>query len=219
MADQGLGAFGATGSRTASLSVTGSLVGVMVALQPSQTTYYNPNADIATETDTGLSSPASQSYSYDSLNRVSAQAAGSYSYDTSGDPTQLTQIAQSFSPSHEVTSAVSTITRVGTSSAGDGGTGSTLSVSLPAGVQPNDQILLAVTLPGNQSIKSTPSGYTLVGTFSSGSGSSNAQEALYRRTAQAGDTSVTVTFSKTFAKAATVVVYRGVNPTSPIPAR
>ena len=47
-------------------------------------------------------------------------------------------------------------------------------------------------------------------------GASNVKLALYRRTAQSGDTSVTITFSKTFAKAATLVVYRGVNPANPI---
>src|SRR5207237_1183305 len=80
------------------------------------------------------------------------------------------------------------ITRIGTTSAGDNGTGATLALTLPTGTTANDQILLAVTLPGSQSIKSTPSGYTLIGSYSSGTGASNVKLALYRRTAQARTT-------------------------------
>ncbi len=176
----------------------------------------NPDSQVQTETDTGTPAPSSQSYSYDQLNRLSTATTGSYGYNASGDPTQLGQANQSFNAAHQLTSQTSTISRVGTTSAGDNGTGATLTLTLPTGVQANDQILLAVNLPGNQSIKTTPSGYTKIGTYSSGTGASNTQLVLYRRTAQAGDSNVTVTFSKTFAKAATLVVYRGVNPITPI---
>lgn len=177
---------------------------------------YNADSQAQTETDAGTPSPTTQSYGYDQVARLTSSTSGNYAYNSSGDPTQLLQATQSFNAAHEITSSGSTITRVGTASGGDNGTGSSLSLSLPAGVAANDQIILAVTLPGNQSIKSTPTGYTAVGTFTSGTGASNVKLAVYRRTAVAGDTSVTVTFSRTFAKAATLVVYRGVNPTSPI---
>lgn len=179
---------------------------------------YNPDSQVQTEADTGTPGPSSQSYSYDPLHRLSTSSTGSYSYDASGDPTQLAQATQTFNAAHQLSSQTSTISRVGTTSAGDNGTGSTLSLTLPSGVQANDQILLAVTLPGNQTIKSTPSGYTQVGSYNSGTGASNTQLVLYRRTAQTGDSSATVTFSKTFAKAATLIVYRGVNPVTPIDA-
>ncbi|HEY2176527.1 MAG TPA: RHS repeat-associated core domain-containing protein, partial [Mycobacteriales bacterium] len=184
----------------------------------SATYTYNPDSQVQTETDTGTPGPSSQSYNYDPLDRLSTSSTGSYGYDASGDPTQLAQAAQTFNAQHQVTSQVSTISGVGTTSAGDNGTGSTLTLTLPSGVQANDQILLAVTLPGNQTIKSTPSGYTQVGSYSSGAGASNTQLVLYRRTAQTGDTAATVTFSKTFAKAANLIVYRGVNPVTPIDA-
>ncbi len=177
---------------------------------------YNPDSQVQSETDTGTPGPSSQSYSYDQLDRLATTTTGSYGYDASGDPTQLARANQSFNAAHQLTSQTSTVTRVGTTSAGDNGSGSTLTLTLPTGLQANDQILLAVDLPGNQSIKTTPSGYTKVGSYSSGTGASNTQLVLYRRTAVAGDASVTVTFSKTFAKAATIVVYRGVNPVTPI---
>jgi RHS repeat-associated protein len=179
---------------------------------------YTDNADsqVQTETDTGGPGPTSQSYAYDQLDRLLSSTTGSYGYNKSGDPTQLLQKAQSFTASHQVTGSGTPITRVGTSSVGDSGTGLSLTVPLPAGVLANDQILLAVTTPGNGSVKTTPSGYTLVGTYSSGNTASNVKLALYRRTAVAGDSTVTVTFSATFTKAATVVVYRGVSTSKPI---
>jgi RHS repeat-associated protein len=177
---------------------------------------YNADQQVQTETDTGTPAPTSETYGYDPLSRLQSSSSASYGYNASGDPTQLGSATQSFNAAHELTSQAQTITRVGTNSAGDAGTGATLSLTLPAGTTANDQIILAVTLPGSQSIKSTPSGYTAVGTFSSGTGASNVKLAVYRRTAVAGDTSVSITFSKTFAKAASLIVYRGVNPTTPI---
>jgi RHS repeat-associated protein len=177
---------------------------------------YNADSQVQTETDTGTPAPTSQTYSYDQVDRLSSSSSASYGYNTSGDPTQLGQATQSFNANHQLTSQTQAISRIGTASAGDAGTGATLTLTLPAGTGANDQILLAVTLPGSQSIKSTPSGYTAVGTYNSGTGASNVKLALYRRTAVAGDTTVTVTFSKTFAKAASLVVYRGVDPTTPI---
>jgi RHS repeat-associated protein len=63
-----------------------------------------------------------------------------------------------------------------------------------------------------------PTGYTLVGTFTSGNSPSSDKVALYRRTAQTGDSTVTVTFGSSSAAVATLAVYRGVNPSSPIDA-
>lgn len=179
---------------------------------------YNADSQVQTETDTGTPAPSSQSYVYDPLNRLTSSSSASYGYDSSSDPIQLGSLTQAFTSAHQLTSQAANITRVGANKAGDNGSGSSLNLTLPSGTAANDQILLTVTLPGNQSIKSTPSGYTLVGTYSSGTGASNVQLAVYRRTAQTGDTSVTITFSKTFAKAATVTVYRGVNPVTPIDA-
>jgi RHS repeat-associated protein len=179
---------------------------------------YNADSQLQSETDTGTPSPLAQTYGYDPVDRLNSSSSGGYAYNASGDPTQLLQASQSFTAGHALTAQASTITRVGTASGGDSGTGLSLNVTLPPGVVANDQILLTVTLPATQTIKSTPTGYTLVGTYPSGTTASNVKLALYRRTAQAGDASVTVSFSKTFAKAAAVAVYRGVNPSSPIDA-
>jgi RHS repeat-associated protein len=179
---------------------------------------YNADSQVQTESGSGLPAPTSQSYSYDQVDRLTSSSSAAYGYAVSGDPTQLGQASQTFNSAHQLTAQAQTITRVGTASAGDAGTGATLTLTLPNGTAANDQILLAVTLPGSQSIKSTPSGYTAVGTYSSGTGAANVKLALYRRTAAAGDSSVTITFSKTFAKSASLVVYRGVNPTNPIDA-
>jgi RHS repeat-associated protein len=182
-----------------------------------QMTYtYNPDSQVATENDAGLPGPGSATYSYDPLLRLTSDGTNSYGYNTAGDPTQLGASTPTENATHQITNLAQTITRGGTASAGDAGTGSTLSVQLPAGTAPNDQILLAVTLPGNQSIKTTPTGYTLVGKYSSGTTASATQLVVYRRTAQAGDTTASITFSKTFAKAATVIVYSGVDPANPI---
>lgn len=177
---------------------------------------YNADNQVASESDSGLPGPSATNYGYDPLGRLTSAGPNNYGYDASGDPTQLGQQTATYNQAEQVTALNSTISRVGSSSAGDSGTGSSLTLSLPSGTQANDQILLAVTLPGNQSIKSTPSGYTKVGSYSSGTTSTGVQLVLYRRTAQAGDTTASITFSKTFAKAATAIVYRGVNPQSPI---
>ena len=52
---------------------------------------YTRNADglVATETDTGVPGPASQTYSYDPLTRLASTSTGSYTYDPAGDPTKL----------------------------------------------------------------------------------------------------------------------------------
>lgn len=49
------------------------------------------NADglVATETDTGVPSPTSQTYAYDPLIQLSSTSTGSYTYDPTGDPTKL----------------------------------------------------------------------------------------------------------------------------------
>jgi RHS repeat-associated protein len=183
---------------------------------------YDADSRIGSETDTGLPGSSSVSYTYNPLSQVTAAGSAGFAYDTAGDPTTLGAETQAFNSAHQITSQSSgtsqnqTISRVGTTSGGDSGTGTSLKLTLPSGVVANDQILLAVTLPGNDTLPTTPTGYTEVGSEKTGTSSTSLQMVLYRRTAQAGDSSVTVTFASKFAKAATLVVYSGVNPSTPI---
>src|SRR5207237_1281077 len=90
-----------------------------------------------------------------------------------------------------------------------------LTTSLGAGVAANDQILVAATVPQNKSV-TTPTGYTLVGNFISGTTNTSAKVALFRKTAAGGETSVTVSFANNTPKSLVAAVYRGVNPTTPL---
>lgn len=109
------------------------------------------------------------------------------------------------------------ISRVGT-----GGTGqssplnSSFTVPLPAGVQANDQILLAVTQTAAET--ATVNGYTQVAVASSGPAPNDTTTTLYRRTATGGESEITIGSSPGAIQAAVAEVYRGVDPRSPVDA-
>jgi RHS repeat-associated protein len=169
---------------------------------------------------TSIGVPAdNNSYSYSQLNQLKGVNTSSYGYDSADNLNQLTSgTAQGFDPANEVTATVSGISRVGTASAGDTGKLASLTLALPTATSTGDQILLAVTVPYSTTV-TTPTGYTLVTTTTSGTANTSAQVVLFRKTAATADTSVAVTFgSKKGAKALTAVVYRGVNPNTPIDA-
>ena len=106
------------------------------------------------------------------------------------------------------------ITIVGTGSAQDNGSGSSLTVPLPTGVLVRDQILLAVTANASQTI-TTPTGYTL--TQAASATGNNTQTVVLRKTAAGGETSATVAFGADVRpKAVLAAIYRGVDPTTPI---
>ena len=73
--------------------------------------------------------------------------------------------------------------------------------------------MVAATLANGKTV-STPSGYTAIpgSPFVSGTSNTSAQLAVFRRTAVAGDTSVSLAFSTKTAKAVVITVYRGVDP-------
>jgi RHS repeat-associated protein len=94
-----------------------------------------------------------------------------------------------------------------------------ISLSYPAGVAPDDQALLAVTVPSWTSI-TAPNGYTLVGTYASNYllGNNFSLE-VFRHTITADDgAGVTVAFSTSSPRTAVLSVYRGVDPDDPIDA-
>lgn len=91
---------------------------------------------------------------------------------------------------------------------------SSFTVNLPAGIQTNDQILLAVTQ--TKADTATAAGYTEVATASSGTNVTDTATTLFRRTAVGGETQLTVTGSPGAVQTAAVSVYRNVDPANPI---
>ena len=68
----------------------------------------NADGQVASETDTGVPSPASQSYSYDQITRLVSSTSGSYGYDAAGNPTLLTSsTSQAFNAADQLTSTSS----------------------------------------------------------------------------------------------------------------
>ncbi|MCA1831305.1 MAG: RHS repeat-associated core domain-containing protein [Actinomycetota bacterium] len=180
-------------------------------------TYARDGANLLSSVvSTGVPSD-NHAWSYNAINELTGVDASTYNYDSADNLTKRTDgTNQGFDVANEVLSATNTpaISFVGTASAGDA-TSTSLNLALPAGTTANDQILLAVTLPYSKSV-TTPSGYTVVGTYTSGTSNTSAKVVVFRRTVVAGDTSVTVSFGTKFAKTVTLGVYRNVNPASPI---
>ena len=108
------------------------------------------------------------------------------------------------------------ITLVGESSA-TGTTGTTsLTVNLPSGIQPNDQVYVDTTQSATTTV-SAPSTYTLIKSVASGGTAPKAGTLVYRHTVVAGDTSVTFTYSgNPSVEAVVLAVYRGVDPNLPV---
>jgi RHS repeat-associated protein len=180
-----------------------------------QFTYGRDGGDLVTSvTSTGVPSD-NHAWGYNQLNQLASVDANAYGYDTADNLIRrLDGMAQGYDVANEVRAAATSITLIGTASAGNSNT-SSLTLTLPAGKAANDQIIVAVTLPNNKSV-TTPTGYTVVGTYTSGNGASAAKVVIFRRTAAAGDTSVTLSFGQTFAKSATLALYRNVSTTSPV---
>lgn len=185
-------------------------------------TYTRDNANQVTGvTSTGV--PAdSHTYSYTQLNQLKTQDSANFTYDTADNPVALANgNTQTFDAANQLTSSLSNpnITLVGGSAVGGGNTGSpaTVTVNLPAGVQANDQIIVAATLQKSKTVN-TPSGYTQIpgSPFQSGTANSSTKVAVFQKKAVGGESSVAVTFGNNTAKTVTAGVYRGVNPTSPI---
>ncbi len=107
-----------------------------------------------------------------------------------------------------------TISLVGTGTAS--GKSTSLRVTLPAGVQVNDQVVVASTQPSTTTV-TAPSGYTQVATVTSGGSSPLATTTVFRHTIVSGDSSITLTYSTgTTAQSVVLGVYRGVDPNQPI---
>jgi RHS repeat-associated protein len=191
-----------------------------------QTYTRNANSQVLNDAQCGSNTACySEAYGYDPLGRVSTlqepEISGPsypYAYDAAGDLTGIpANTTQSYNAGNEVTSLSEGIAQVGQiETATSAASQSSLGVSLPAGIQPFDQILVAVFEVNSQSA-ATPSGYVSVGTFgASTSGSERVQ--LFRRTATGGESSVTVSFGLGATLGASIMasVYRGVDASDPV---
>ncbi|HJQ01310.1 MAG TPA: RHS repeat-associated core domain-containing protein [Jatrophihabitans sp.] len=181
--------------------------------------YTRDNDDeVLTTASTGV--PAdTHTYSYTQLNQLRSVDNAPLAYDAADNPTTLTSgYTQSYDAANQLT-GTGHITLVGTASAGAATTPNTLTINLPAGTAAGDQIVVAATLGYGKTV-STPTGYTATpgSPFVSGTSNTSAQLAVFRRTAVAGDTSVSLAFSTKTAKSVVIAVYRGVDPASPIDA-
>jgi RHS repeat-associated protein len=180
--------------------------------------YGRDGADLLTSTtSTGVPSD-SHSYGYDPVNRLTSvdQATG-YGYDAADNPTtRPTSVSQIFDPANQLLASTSSpaISYVGSASAGDA-TNKTLTLTLPTGTAAGDTVIAAITLDNNKSA-TLPTGWTGVGTFTSGTSNSSAKVLVYDHTVASGETSVTVTFSAKFAKSVALGTYRSVHPSTPI---
>jgi RHS repeat-associated protein len=167
-------------------------------------------------TSTGV--PAdTHTYGYNSLNQLTGVDTSTYGYDPADNLTKrLDNTRQIYDAANEL-GAVTTnpaISLVGTASAGDA-TSSALTLTLPAGTTPGDQVLVAASLANSKSV-TTPTGYTLIGSYASSPGNSAGKIVVFRHTVAAGDTAVTFSFQGKIAKTVTLAVYRNVHPTNPI---
>lgn len=124
---------------------------------------------------------------------------------------------QTYNGGDELTSSA-TISLVGSATATDPGSSSALTLGLPVTTTVNDQVIVSVVLQGSGSV-TAPAGYSVVTSSATGSASSDAETVVLAHTVTAGDgTTLTVTATASSPKVATALVYRGVNPTSPIDA-
>ena len=91
--------------------------------------------------------------------------------------------------------------------------GTTLNVNLPSGIVANDQIIVTVQT-GPSTTLTTPAGWTEVSDYTGNSYSPTVY--VFRKTATGSETTFTATKNQSAGAWASVAVYSGVNPTTPI---
>jgi RHS repeat-associated protein len=229
-----------SGATTFSFDTRGNRTAVTPASGPGLCNAYdqvNRLTSIKTGTGSSCSSPTTLgAYAYNGdglrMSKTVGSATTQFAWDISGGlPLLLQEQVGAGTPTRyvygpggmvlEQLTSVPGITQVGTpnTAADANGTGSGLVLNLPSGLQAGDQIILATTYPaGVNHSANTPSGYTPVGgaVNSGGTPGTADQTQVFRRTAQSGDASVTISYSTPFPRAAVVTVYRGVDPYTPI---
>jgi RHS repeat-associated protein len=176
--------------------------GTLVAT-PNISYAYNGDGLRMSKTASGTTTPFSWDLA-EGLPLLLSDGTTNYIYGLDGQP--LEQITSTTSPAISV---------VGRATGGDAGTAPQITITLPAGITANDQILVASTTSASNAT-ATPDGYTLAGTYP---GTNVSATTLFRRTASGGETSLTLHYAnELFPKAVVAVVYRGVNPVQPFDA-
>jgi RHS repeat-associated protein len=172
---------------------------------------------ITSVTSTGVPSD-NHSYGYDPANRLTTvDGSTSYGYDPADNPkTVPTGVSQTFDADNEVLYGTSApaISYIGSTSAGDATT-KVLTLALPTGTTTGDTVIAATTLDNNKGV-TLPTGWTAVGTYTSGTANGAAKVLVYRHVVAAGETSVTLTYSNKFAKSVVLTTYRSAHPSAPI---
>ncbi len=223
-------------------SVSGSSSSVCTSPPTGATQYgYNPRGDRTAVTPSG---GAATTLGYDQANRLTSWVKGTtsatYSYDGDGLRMSKTVSAVTTRFTWDVSASIPLllsdgtsdyaygpgglpleqitvrppISRVGTATAS--GKATSLRLTLPSGVKANDQVFLASTQPSTTTV-TTPTGYSIVASVTSGGSSPLAKTVVYRHTVVAGDTSVSLTYStSSTAQSAVLAVYRGVDPSLPV---
>ncbi|MGH2719649.1 MAG: hypothetical protein ACRDJU_13885 [Actinomycetota bacterium] len=167
---------------------------------------------------TGAVGNSTLGFNYTAAEQLTQTNSAANGYDQPESPIALASGAvQSYNGADELTSS-SDVTLLGTATATDPGSSSTLTLALPVTTTVNDQVIVSVVLEGSGSV-TTPAGYAVATSTATGSSGSDARIVVLRHSVAAGDsTTLAVSATASSPKVATALVYRGVNPTSPIDA-
>jgi YD repeat-containing protein len=176
-------------------------------------TYTRDNNDrLASVTSTGIGD--TRNWTYSANGQLKTDNGALYATDDANNLIRQTSgTVQGYDAADEMSSS-GTISVVGATGAGDS-TSTPQTLTLPPGTTTGDLMVIAVTVPFGQTPTVTGSGtFTLVGTYSAGT---TASVVFYRRKVAAGETNPTVSFGGlAYGKAINMVVYRGVDGTTPI---
>ena len=167
---------------------------------------------------TGLAD--SHAYGYTPLNQLSTVDSSAYAYDPAGNALSFPDSTQQ---TYDAGSELQTAARIWLVGTGRNEASATSSAALTVPftmtggtLQTNDYVVLALTIPSNQSI-GTPSGYTLVDSDQTASGPVQVKTLVYgHRVASSGEPASATIPATTlpFEKTAVAAVYRGVDPLS-----
>ena len=210
-----------TGATTYTLNSRGDRTAVTPASGSATSLGYD-QANRLTSWNQGSTS-ATYTYNGDGLrmSKTVGGATSTFTWDVSGSLPLLLSDGTSqyiYGPSGtpiEQLSGTPGISRVGNGTTANGKVTS-LSISLPSGLQANDQVLIASTQPASTTV-TAPSGYASVTSVTSG-GNKPTSTTVFRHAFASGDpTSVTFTYSSSHtAQTLVAVAYRGVDPTLPV---
>lgn len=182
----------------------------------------DPNGQEMAVSSSGLQD--NHSYAYTQLNQLGSDNGSAYRYDSADNLTNRPDgSVQQFDAANELTWTGHVTAAIAPVAAGNSApTSFTQTVSLPAGITANDQIVVASTqvATGNsvQAVTDNLGGtYTSVQSVTSG-GAAPTSTAVYRKLATGGETSVTVTYTGLTARAIVVSAYRGVDSSTPVDA-